>query len=119
MNIEGGKDLVSVKGTMDVKEIVPYLNDKLKRNVEVVPPKKEGGDNKKENKEGGGGDSKKEGGKKQEGEDGAAKVEVNKMEHYGYGYGYPPPPMYWYGHGGYAPGESSSYEAEVQPGYNW
>ena len=68
VNIEGGKDLVSVKGTMDVKEIVPYLNDKLKRNVEVVPPKKEGGDNKKENKEGGGGDSKKEGGKKQEGE---------------------------------------------------
>ncbi|KAG4916359.1 hypothetical protein JHK87_053916 [Glycine soja] len=118
VNIEGGKDLVSVKGTMDVKEIVPYLNDKLKRNVEVVPPKKEGGDNKKENKEGGGGDSKKEGGKKQEGEDGAAKVEVNKMDHYGYGYGYPPPPMYWYGHGGYAPGESSSYEAEVQPGYN-
>ena len=55
MNIEGGKDLVSVKGTMDVKEIVPYLNEKLKRNVEVVPPKKEGGDKKENNKKEGGG----------------------------------------------------------------
>lgn len=107
VNIEGGKDLVSVKGTMDVKEIVPYLNEKLKRNVEVVPPKKEGGDKKENNKKEGGGGG---------GAEGAAKVEVNKMEHYGYAY--PAPHMYWHGHGGYAPGESSSYEAEVQPGYN-
>ncbi|KAL2345079.1 hypothetical protein Fmac_006364 [Flemingia macrophylla] len=92
---------------MDVKEMVPYLNEKLKRNVEVVPPKKEenkkekekenkgdGDDNKKKEKGGGGG----------AGEEGAAKVEVNKMEHYGYAY--PPAPMYWYD--GYAPGDSSS-----------
>ncbi|KAG5055572.1 hypothetical protein AAZX31_03G164200 [Glycine max] len=116
VNIEGGKDLVSVKGTMDVKEIVPYLNEKLKRNVEVVPPKKEGGDKKENNKKEGGGGG---------GAEGAAKVEVNKMEHYGYAY--PAPHMYWHGHGGYAPGESSSsssssnnsYEVEVQSGYSY
>ncbi|RDX92136.1 Heavy metal-associated isoprenylated plant protein 6, partial [Mucuna pruriens] len=115
VNIEGGKDLVTVKGTMDVKEMVAYLNEKLKRNVELVPAKKE--DNKKEKekekKEGGVGDDKKEGGKKEEG---AAKVEVNKMEHSGYTY--PPPPMYWYN--GYAPGQSSNSSAvEVQPGYSY
>ncbi|TKY62127.1 Heavy metal-associated isoprenylated plant protein 26 [Spatholobus suberectus] len=105
VNIEGGKDLVTVKGTMDVKEMVPYLSEKLKRHVEVVPPKKE--DDKKENKEGGG-DDKKEGA-------GAPKVEINKMEHYGYAY--PPPAMYWYD--GYAPGpSSSSYAVEVQPEYS-
>ncbi|KAK7337094.1 hypothetical protein VNO77_17653 [Canavalia gladiata] len=118
VNIEGGKDLVTVKGTMEVKEMVPYLKEKLKRNVEVVPPKKD--DDKKEknekneNKEGSGGD-KKEGDKK---EGAAPKVEVNKMEHYGYAY--PPPPMYWYD--GYAPGQtsssSSSYAVEVPPGYS-
>ncbi|XP_027352631.1 heavy metal-associated isoprenylated plant protein 6-like [Abrus precatorius] len=115
VKIEEGKDLVTVKGTMGVKEMVPYLNEKLKRNVEVVPPKKEDDkkekNEKKENKEG---SDKKEGDKKQES---APKVEVNKMEHYGYGY--PPPPMYWYD--GYAPGQStgsSSYAVEVQPGYS-
>lgn len=118
MNIEGEKDLVTVKGTMEVKEMVPYLNEKLKRNVEVVPPKKEDdkkdkeGGEKKGNKQGGSGGDKKEGGggdgaKKAE-EGGANAVEVNKMEH---GYGYPPPPMYWYD-----PGQSStSYAVEVNP----
>ncbi|XP_020212808.1 heavy metal-associated isoprenylated plant protein 6 isoform X2 [Cajanus cajan] len=114
VNVEGEKDLVTVKGTMDVKEMVPYLNDKLKRNVEVVPAKKEKEKEKEEKK-----NEKKEGGgdKKKEESEGAAKVEVNKMEHYGYAY--PPPPMYWYD--GYAPGESSSsrsYAVEVQPGYD-
>ncbi|XP_021619262.1 heavy metal-associated isoprenylated plant protein 5 [Manihot esculenta] len=51
--VDGAKDLVTVKGTMEVKEMVPYLKEKLKRNVEVVPPKaeeakKEGGGEKKE-----------------------------------------------------------------------
>ncbi|XP_061345764.1 heavy metal-associated isoprenylated plant protein 3-like [Gastrolobium bilobum] len=115
VKIEEEKDLVTVKGTMEEKEMVPYLKEKLKRNVEVVPPKKDGGGGveKKENKkEGGGGD----GGKKEE--VGATKVEVNKMEHYGYGY---PPPTYYYH--GYAPGESStsrSYAVEdVHQGHNW
>lgn len=105
MNIDGGKELVMIKGTTEAKEIVPYLREKLKRDVEVIQPKKED-DNKKnkEKKEEGGGE-KKEGGK--------AKVEVNKMEHYGYGQ---QPPMYWYD--GFEPGQSSSNRVEVQPGYS-
>ncbi|KAL5060037.1 hypothetical protein RYX36_031641 [Vicia faba] len=104
VNIDGGKDLVTIKGTTDAKEIVAYLTEKLKRDVEVIQPKKEE-DNKKnkEKKEEGGGGEKKEGGK--------AKVEVNKMEHYGYGQ---QPPMYWYD--GFEPGQSSSNRVEVQPG---
>ncbi|XP_014495485.1 heavy metal-associated isoprenylated plant protein 6 [Vigna radiata var. radiata] len=129
VKIEGGKDLVTVNGTVEVKELVAYLNEKLKRNVEVVPLKKEG-ENKqnkkeenkkeekgKEKKEGGGG-GKKDGGEKEEG---VPKVEVNKMEHYGYVY--PPPPMYWYD--GYAPGQSSTsggggggYTVGVHSGYD-
>ncbi|XP_027931310.1 heavy metal-associated isoprenylated plant protein 6-like [Vigna unguiculata] len=130
VNIEGGKDLVTVNGTMEVKELVAYLNEKLKRNVEVVPPKKEGekkeGKNEEKEKEKekekgkkkeGGGGIKKDGGEKEEG---APKVEVNKMEHYGYAY--PPPPMYWYD--GYAPGQSSTsgggggYTVGVHSGYD-
>uniref|UniRef100_A0A803P5R3 HMA domain-containing protein n=1 Tax=Cannabis sativa TaxID=3483 RepID=A0A803P5R3_CANSA len=38
VEIDGGKDLVTVKGTMDVKELSPYLQTKLKRSVDVVPP---------------------------------------------------------------------------------
>ncbi|KAF8118906.1 hypothetical protein N665_0002s0208 [Sinapis alba] len=41
--IDSAKDLVIVKGIIDVKQLTPYLNEKLKRNVEVVPPKKEEG----------------------------------------------------------------------------
>ena len=52
MSLDGSKDLVTVKGTMDVKEMVSYLNEKLKRNVEVVPPPKK--DDDKKEKEGGG-----------------------------------------------------------------
>jgi len=116
VDIDGGKDLVSVNGTMEVNELVAYLNEKLKRNVEVVPAKKE--DNKEEKEKGkkeGGGGGKKGGAEKEEG---VTKVEVNKMEHYGYAY--PPPPMYWYD--GYGPGQSSSgsggYTAEVHSGYD-
>lgn len=117
VKIDGAKDLVTVKGTMDVKEMVPYLKEKLKRNVElVVPPnkdkdkdkEKEGGGSEKKEKKESGENNNKQGGNKEEG--GAV---INKMEHYGYGY--PPPPMYW---NGYAHGESSS-AREVQPsGYN-
>ncbi|CAH8313087.1 unnamed protein product [Eruca vesicaria subsp. sativa] len=41
--IDSTKDLVIVKGIIDVKQLTPYLNEKLKRTVEVVPPKKEEG----------------------------------------------------------------------------
>lgn len=130
MTIDGGKDLVTVKGTMDVKELVPYLKEKLKRNVEVVPPKKDEGE-KKENKEAGGGDKKEKeaapapaadkGGEKKDKEasgGGGAKVEVNKMEYYGYPY--PPAPTYWYdGHaqGNSYPVENHHQAVYMNPGY--
>lgn len=92
------KDLVTVKGTMNVKELTPHLKQKLKRSVDIVPPKKDdnkGGEKKqdkggdKKEKEGGG--DKNEGGseKKKDGDSKAADgsksvVEVNKYEHYGY-----------------------------------
>ncbi|XP_022755594.1 heavy metal-associated isoprenylated plant protein 3-like isoform X2 [Durio zibethinus] len=63
--IDKEKELITVKGTMDVKALADALKDKLK-NVEIVPPKKkkdgnnEGGkngdnNNKKKNKGGNGG----------------------------------------------------------------
>lgn len=124
MNVDVAKDLVNVKGTMDVKELVPYLNAKLKRSVDVVPPKKdeaaagdkkgkEGGGDKKDaggDKKAGGGGEKKDaaggekkeggegkadgGGKKEEGGSGGAKVEVNKMEYFGYPTHQPS--VFWY-----------------------
>lgn len=119
-----GKDLVTVKGTIDAKEIVPYLTEKLKRNVDVVQPKKEDGKNKE--KDEGKQKSKEDqsGGEKKEGEkakEGGTKVEVNKMEHHGYGQAHQTP-MYWYD--GYEPGQSSggggssNYAMQVQPGYS-
>ncbi|KAD5961817.1 hypothetical protein R6Q59_014638 [Mikania micrantha] len=106
---DSSKDLVTVKGTMNVKELVPYLKEKFKRKVDIVPPKKEekGGDtkdNKKENGDGGGDGDKKEktggggDGKAAGGGDGKATGEggggggsekskgvevVNKFEYYG------------------------------------
>ncbi|KAL1209911.1 Heavy metal-associated isoprenylated plant protein 5 [Cardamine amara subsp. amara] len=42
--IDGAKDMVTVKGTMDVKELVPLLSKKLKRTVEpILPAKKDDG----------------------------------------------------------------------------
>ncbi|XP_015898502.3 heavy metal-associated isoprenylated plant protein 6 [Ziziphus jujuba] len=87
VKIDDTKDLVTVKGTMDVKELVPYLSVKLKRSVEVVPPKKDegagggekkdkegggdkkdaGGDKKADKKDGAGGEKKEGGGDKKEG----------------------------------------------------
>ncbi|KVH90392.1 heavy metal-associated isoprenylated plant protein 3-like [Cynara cardunculus var. scolymus] len=63
---DSSKNLVTVKGTMNMNELVPYLKEKLRRNVDIVPPKKE--DNKVEEKkdekkvEGGGDKKEKEGG---------------------------------------------------------
>ncbi|KAH7856195.1 hypothetical protein Vadar_033814 [Vaccinium darrowii] len=63
--VDEQKDLVTVTGTMDTKELAPYLKEKLRRSVEVVPPppppKKEGGGDQKP-KEGGGGEKKEGGG---------------------------------------------------------
>ncbi|XP_027363298.1 heavy metal-associated isoprenylated plant protein 6-like isoform X2 [Abrus precatorius] len=116
VNVDGSKDLVTVKGTMDVKELVPYLNEKLKRNVEVVPPKKDdekkekdGGGDKKEKDGGGDKKEKEEGGEKKE-ESAAAKVDVNKMA---YMYSMPPPSYFYDGH---FPGQTSyAMPMEVHP----
>ncbi|XP_010505243.1 PREDICTED: heavy metal-associated isoprenylated plant protein 3-like [Camelina sativa] len=44
VTVDGAKDVVTVKGTMDVKELVPLLTKKLKRTVEpLVPAKKDDG----------------------------------------------------------------------------
>ncbi|KAL3825872.1 hypothetical protein ACJIZ3_021901 [Penstemon smallii] len=103
------KDLVSVTGTMDVKELTAYLKEKLKRNIEIIPPPKkdegggdkkakEGGGGDKKEKEGGGGEKKEGGGEKKDAGEAKAgsgggegskgiegtKVEVNKLEHYSF-----------------------------------
>ncbi|XP_077220596.1 heavy metal-associated isoprenylated plant protein 3-like [Tasmannia lanceolata] len=112
VSIDPQKDLVTVRGTMDVKNLPVYLKEKLKRNVEIVPPKKDEGGDKKKDKEGGekkekdkegekkekekegekkekdkegGGGEKKEKEKEGKKED-CGKVEANKMECYGPGY---------------------------------
>ncbi|XP_045818930.1 heavy metal-associated isoprenylated plant protein 6-like [Trifolium pratense] len=114
VKFDGDKDLVTVKGTMEPKDLIEYLKEKLKRNVDMVPPKKEeekkekeGGGEKKEKDGGGEKKEKKDGEKKVDGGD-QAKVEVNKME-----YQYPmQSPMYWY------EGQSSNYAMDqYQPGY--
>ncbi|XP_022767297.1 heavy metal-associated isoprenylated plant protein 6 [Durio zibethinus] len=113
VDVDGAKDLVTVKGTMDVKDLVPYLKEKLKQNVDVVPPKKDDAAEKKDGgeKKDSGGDNKEKGkeaaaagGEKKEG-GGEAKMEVSKMEYHGYAY--PPQPMFWsdghvYGNSSYA-----------------
>nr|XP_043632593.1 heavy metal-associated isoprenylated plant protein 6-like [Erigeron canadensis] len=61
---DSSKDLVMVKGTMNVKELVPHLKEKVKRKIDIVPPKKDdekGGDKKDDKKEKAeGGDDKKD-----------------------------------------------------------
>ncbi|GKV48417.1 hypothetical protein SLEP1_g55233 [Rubroshorea leprosula] len=102
-----GKDLVTVKGTMDVKKLVPYLKEKLNTDVEVVPAKKDEGAGDKKEKDGAGeekkekeaaGGEKKEkeaaDGEKKEGGGGEAKMEMSKMEYYGYPD--PPLPLFWH-----------------------
>ncbi|XP_042474981.1 heavy metal-associated isoprenylated plant protein 3-like [Macadamia integrifolia] len=98
VSIDPAKDLVTVKGTMDMKILTPYLKEKLKRSVDVVPAKKdddkkgkEGGDKKEKN--GGGGEKKeKNGGGDDKGSGGGdmkeeqPKVEGNKFDYYPPGY---------------------------------
>ncbi|KAL8263295.1 hypothetical protein R6Q59_024644 [Mikania micrantha] len=92
---DASKDLVLVKGTMDVKELVPYLKEKLKRDVQMVLPKKDdkvgGGDGEKKKAEGkaAGGESGGNGGEKKKadasgGNDKSRSIDViNKMQYYG------------------------------------
>ncbi|KAK2643435.1 hypothetical protein Ddye_025198 [Dipteronia dyeriana] len=121
MSVDRQKDLVTVKGTMDVKALTESLKERLKRDVEIVPPKKEkdekesnggggdsnGGGGKKKNKGGGGGkggDGDGDGGQMVEegggGGGGEVKMEGNRYmvpPGYGYGYGYHFP-VYDYGY---------------------
>ncbi|KAL9268677.1 Heavy metal-associated isoprenylated plant protein 6-like protein [Drosera capensis] len=89
VSVDLQKDVIIVKGTMNMKELLPYLNTKLKRTVEIAPPPKkdggapagdkkphEGGGNKKEgggNKKEGDGDKKEGGGEKKDKEGGGEK----------------------------------------------
>uniref|UniRef100_A0A7C8Z4P5 HMA domain-containing protein n=2 Tax=Opuntia streptacantha TaxID=393608 RepID=A0A7C8Z4P5_OPUST len=44
VNVDLQKDTITIKGVMDMKELLPYLNAKLKRTVELAPvPKEDGG----------------------------------------------------------------------------
>ncbi|XP_068340811.1 heavy metal-associated isoprenylated plant protein 6-like [Pyrus communis] len=128
VSFDASKDLVTVKGFMDVKELVPYLKEKFRRAVEVVPPKKDdsgaadnkpkdGGGDKKEKEAAGGDKKEKDGGGEKKDKavaagDGEKKEVVAaaggggggapKMEmskmEYN-GYPYPPPSYYWYDEG--------------------
>ncbi|MBA0745277.1 hypothetical protein Gogos_007855 [Gossypium gossypioides] len=134
LKVDTQKELVTVKGTMDVKALAEVLKDKLKKNVEIVLPKKEkdgnkeGGDNGAGSGTGGGGGVGGGGKKKNKGGNaggdggneanavpsggGAAKVEGNRMEFLvqpEYGYGYMP------GYPGYMP----SYPGYGYPGYGY
>ncbi|KMT06224.1 hypothetical protein BVRB_7g161540 [Beta vulgaris subsp. vulgaris] len=64
VNVDLQKDVIALKGTMNVKDLLPYLNVKLKRTVELAPAKKDegaGGD-KKPKEDGGAKEKPKEGG---------------------------------------------------------
>ncbi|XP_065855029.1 heavy metal-associated isoprenylated plant protein 5-like [Euphorbia lathyris] len=39
VTVDDRKDLVTVKGTMEVKDLVPYLSEKFRTSVEVIQPK--------------------------------------------------------------------------------
>ncbi|KAF3778344.1 hypothetical protein EJ110_NYTH43684 [Nymphaea thermarum] len=62
VGVEAAKDLVTVKGTMDVKALPEYLKLKLKRGVEIVSQKEEAGGGGDGGEKKGGGEKPKEGG---------------------------------------------------------
>lgn len=114
MSIDKQKELVTVKGSMDMKALAESLQEKLKRPVEIVPPKKDNKDGDGGGKDGSGGGKKKGGGGGGDGggqaQQEAGQMQERKMEYqpfgFGYGYGYPPPvvqPGFGFGYG-YPPG---------------
>ncbi|KAG7964386.1 hypothetical protein I3843_09G167600 [Carya illinoinensis] len=81
VDVYAAKDLVTVKGTMDVKELAPYLKEKLKRSVEVVLPNKEDDGDKKAKEANGGDHDKKDREPAHEGgEDGEKKEKEAKVQ---------------------------------------
>ncbi|XWS74344.1 hypothetical protein CRYUN_Cryun02cG0206700 [Craigia yunnanensis] len=142
LKVDKLKELVTVKGTMDVKALAEALKDKLKKNVEIVPPKKEKDGNNESGENGGGGGGK----KKNKGDNGCGdggneanavvvgggKTEGNRLEfivqpqfgympgypgygHLGYGYGYGHPQSHRHGHGHAYPGYVPGYPMSVHP----
>ncbi|OIT22243.1 PREDICTED: heavy metal-associated isoprenylated plant protein 3-like [Nicotiana attenuata] len=83
MKMDMEKDLVTVTGSMDMKELVEELKRQLKKDVVIVPPKKEGGE-KKDGSSGGNGKGKDgQGGDNNKG----GQMDNNGMQvHYGYPY---------------------------------
>lgn len=79
MSIDGAKDLVTIKGTMEVKSLQLHLKEKLRRDVEIVPAKKE---EKKDEKKVEKNEAKKED-KKNDLVVEAPKIDMNKMQYYG------------------------------------
>ncbi|KAE8692901.1 AMP-dependent synthetase and ligase family protein isoform 1 [Hibiscus syriacus] len=143
LKVDKVKELVTVKGTMDVKALAEALKDKLKKKVEIVPLKKEkdgkndggenggcgdGGKGKKKNNKGGNGgagdggnDAAPTGGGGGNGKMEGARMEYMVQPQFGYmpsypGYGHP---AYGYGYGhqhghGY-PGYVPGYPVSVHP----
>ncbi|PKA54995.1 Heavy metal-associated isoprenylated plant protein 26 [Apostasia shenzhenica] len=86
VSVDALKDLVTVKGTMDVKSLPEFLKEKLKRGVEVVPAKKDGGAAAAGEKDQKGGGGEKKGKEKEEvavAIPPPAAVEANKLAYYG------------------------------------
>ncbi|RWR79382.1 heavy metal-associated isoprenylated plant protein 3 isoform X1 [Cinnamomum micranthum f. kanehirae] len=92
--LDSQKDLITLKGTIDFKVFLTFLQDKMKRKVEIVPPKKED-EGKKDQKKG------KEEGKEKKNDEGVSenKVVEPHMDYWGYGYygpiEYVHPPQYF------------------------
>ncbi|CAN4119393.1 unnamed protein product [Withania somnifera] len=74
MKIDKQKDLVTITGSMDMKELAEMLKKHLKKEVEIVPPKKEGGEKKDKGGDNGGENGK--GGGKGKGKGGEGNGEV-------------------------------------------
>ncbi|KAJ6904601.1 heavy metal-associated isoprenylated plant protein 3-like isoform X2 [Populus alba x Populus x berolinensis] len=108
IGIDTKTELVTVKGTMDVKALAETLKERLKRPVDIVPPKKEKeGGKEAENAAEGGGGKKKGGGGNGGGQDAAAAAaaakleEINRMEFTVQpGFGYMGQPIYGNGYVG-------------------
>ncbi|MFS8012116.1 putative heavy metal-associated domain, HMA, heavy metal-associated domain superfamily [Helianthus anomalus] len=122
---DSGKDLVMVEGTMNVKELIPHLKEKLKRKVDIVPPKTEdkdkGGDTKDDKKEKGegDGDTKAVVGGGDGGENKSKGIEVvNKLEYHGHNPHTYTMQMYNPSYYNQDYGPSSSNHGYVYQGYN-
>lgn len=87
MSIDKAKEVVTVKGTMDIQALAALLTKRLRRYVEIVPPKKEkgdGGDKEKKSDKGKSSDGGDEDGKSSGKMEGNKKVEMGTEYAYGY-----------------------------------